>query len=90
MLVIPVILLSGLFLGWGASLVLRTSYYHGVVLNLVVGVVSAALWGHFFAPVFGRPSLLSGIFSLGTIAISMVGTIITLLIVGLVIRAGAR
>ncbi len=90
MLVIPVVVLGGLLLGWAASVALRTSYYHGIVLNLVVGVASAVICGYFFAPLLGRPSILSGDFSLGTVAISMGGTVFMLLLVELVRRAGTR
>lgn len=90
MLVIPVVILGGLLLGWFASVIQKTRYYHDVIMNLVVGVAGAIICGWFFAPVLGRPSILSGYFSLGTVVIAMVGTALMLLIVELVRRAGTR
>lgn len=90
MLVIPVVILGGLLLGWLASVILKTRYYHGVVLNLLIGVTSAVIFGHFFAPILGRPSIFSGFFSTGTVAIAMGGTAGMLLVYDLVRRAGSR
>lgn len=90
MLVIPVVMLGGLILGWFASVVLKPRYYHGVVLNLVVGVGSAFICGYYFAPVFNSPSILSGSFSFKTVMIALVGSTLILLIIDLVRRAGTR
>lgn len=90
MLVIPVVVLGGLLLGWFASVIQKTTYYHTVILNLVTGVASAVICGVFFAPVLNRPSIFSGYFSFGTVLISMAGTAAILLIIDLVRRAGSR
>lgn len=90
MLALPIALLGGLVLGWFASVILKPRYYHGVVLNLVVGVIASFICGHFFAPVLNRPSIASGQFSGGSIAVALIGSAIILVIFDLVRRAGTR
>lgn len=89
MLVIPVVL-AGLALGWAASVVFATRYYHGVVINLVIGPAGGLIAGQLFAPVFNRPPVFSGDVSLATLMISLTGAALMLGIVELVRRAGNR
>lgn len=89
MLIIPVAL-AGLMLGWFASVLFRTRYYHAVVINLVVGVAGALISGQLFAPVMRRPPIVSSDISLGTFAISLAGAAVVLAVVELIRRAGTR
>lgn len=90
MLIVPIIVLSGLVLGWCANIVFRPRYLHGVVINVLVGLAGAVIAGQLFAPVFQRPPMLSGYFSAGTVAIAIAGSLLLLLLVEVVRRAGTR
>lgn len=77
-------LIVGALVGWAASLLMRTDAQQGIVLNVVVGVVGAALAGFFVSPLLGLPTLSEGVFSLGALLVSLIGAVILLAIVGLV------
>ena len=79
-------LLFGALIGWLASLVMRTDAQQGTLLNIVVGIVGAAIGGF----LFGRNTINSGAFSLTALLISFVGAVILLAIVNLVRRGSIR
>jgi len=83
-------LVAGGILGWIASVIMRTDAQQGVFLNIVVGVVGAALAGIILSPLFGIPTINQNAFSLGALVISLLGAIILLAIVNLFRRGGAR
>jgi uncharacterized membrane protein YeaQ/YmgE (transglycosylase-associated protein family) len=51
------IIIIGGILGWLASKVMRTDAQQGVILNIVVGIVGAALAGFFLSPLLGIPTI---------------------------------
>lgn len=83
-------LIVGGLVGWAASLLMRTDAQQGIVLNVVVGVVGAALAGFFVSPLLGLPTINEGVFSLGSLLVSLVGAVILLAIVNLVRRGTPR
>lgn len=83
-------LVVGGVLGWLASLLMRTDAQQGVLLNIVVGIVGAVLAGWFLSPLVGIPTINQGVFSLGSLLISLVGAVVLLAIVNLVRRGTAR
>ncbi len=83
-------LVVGGVIGWVASMIMRTDGQQGIFLNVVVGIVGAALAGFFISPLLGIPSINSGSFSFGALLVSLVGALILLAIVNLVRRGGAR
>ncbi len=52
-------LVVGGLIGWVASLVMRTDAQQGMLLNVVVGVVGAALAGWLISPMLGLPRLMT-------------------------------
>ena len=86
---ILVIIVGGI-LGWLASKVMRTDAQQGIFLNIVVGVVGAVLAGLLLSPLLGIPSITSGSFSIGALAISFVGAIVLLGIVNYFRRGSMR
>jgi uncharacterized membrane protein YeaQ/YmgE (transglycosylase-associated protein family) len=83
-------LIIGGVVGWLASLVMGTDAQQGIVLNVIVGIVGAALAGFLITPLLGLPTINAGVFSLGSMLVSLVGAIILLAIVNLVRRGRLR
>jgi uncharacterized membrane protein YeaQ/YmgE (transglycosylase-associated protein family) len=83
-------LIIGGVVGWLASLAMRTDAQQGIVLNVIVGIVGAAVAGFLVAPLLGLPTINAGVFSLGSMLVSLVGAIILLAVVNLVRRGRLR
>jgi uncharacterized membrane protein YeaQ/YmgE (transglycosylase-associated protein family) len=83
-------LIIGGIVGWLASIVMRRDGSQGIILNIVVGIVGAALGGWLLGPFLGAPSINSGIISIGTFLVSFLGAVILLAIVNLISRRSVR
>jgi len=83
-------LVIGGVIGWIASLMMRTDGQQGIVLNVVVGIVGAALGGWLISPLVGVATINQGAFSLGALAVSLLGAVILLAIVNLFRRGAPR
>ena len=81
-------LVVGGLIGWAASAVMRTQ--EGILLNVVVGIVGAALGGWLLSPLFGVSTINQGNFSVAGLLVSLLGAVILLAIVNLVRRGVAR
>jgi uncharacterized membrane protein YeaQ/YmgE (transglycosylase-associated protein family) len=84
------IIIVGGILGWLASKVMRTDAQQGIFLNIVVGIVGAALAGFLISPLLGIPTINAANFSILGLLISFLGAIILLAIVNLIRRGRAR
>lgn len=82
-------LVVGGIVGWLASLIMRTDAQQGVVLNVVVGIVGAAIAGWLLSPLVGVPSI-NQQFSVGSMIVSLVGAVILLAVVNLFRRGRLR
>jgi uncharacterized membrane protein YeaQ/YmgE (transglycosylase-associated protein family) len=83
-------LIVGGLIGWIASLVMRTDAQQGVLLNIIVGIIGAALGGWLIAPLVGAGSINQGDFSVGGLVVSLLGAVILLAIVNLFRRGRPR
>jgi uncharacterized membrane protein YeaQ/YmgE (transglycosylase-associated protein family) len=83
-------LVVGGLIGWVASMIMRTDGQQGVFLNVVVGIVGAALGGWFISPMVGIPTINQDVFSMGALLVSLIGAVILLAIVNLFRRGTAR
>lgn len=83
-------LVVGGLIGWVASMLMRTDGQQGIILNVVVGIVGAALGGWLISPLVGVPSINQGSFSIGAMLVSLVGAVVLLAIVNLLRRGSAR
>lgn len=83
-------LLVGGLIGWLASVIIRTDAQQGLALNVVVGIVGAALAGWLLSPLLGVSAINQSNFSLGGLLVSLVGAVILLAIVNLIRRGAAR
>ena len=80
-------LVVGGLLGWAASTVMRTQ--EGILLNVVVGIVGAALGGWLLSPVVGVSTINQSNFSLPSLLVSFLGAVMLLVVVNF-IRRGTR
>ena len=80
----------GGILGWLASKVMKTDAQQGIFLNIVVGIVGAALAGFLLSPLLGIQTINSANFSIGALLISFLGALILLAIVNFFRRGRAR
>ena len=79
-------LVVGGLIGWVASMIMKTDAQQGIFLNIIVGIVGAALAGFVISPLVGIPSINQDTFSFASVLVSLVGAIILLAIVNLVRR----
>jgi len=75
-------LIVGGLLGWVASMIMGTNDRQGLVLNIVVGIVGAALGGFLLAPMLGTGTINQGDLSMSSLVVSLLGALILLAIVG--------
>jgi uncharacterized membrane protein YeaQ/YmgE (transglycosylase-associated protein family) len=83
-------LIVGGLIGWVASMIMRTNGQQGILLNVVVGVVGAALGGWFLSPLFGMSTINQSNFSVPGLFVSLLGAVILLAIVNLFRRGALR
>lgn len=76
-------LVIGGLLGWVASLVMGTDGRQGIILNVVVGIVGAALGGWLLGGTFGTSTINQGNLSFSGLLVSLVGAVILIAIVQL-------
>ena len=83
-------LIAGGVVGWLASLLMRTDGEQGVLLNVLVGIVGAAIGGWVISPLVGIPSINDGSLALGALVVSLLGSVVLLAIVDLIRRSTTR
>ena len=85
MLTLIIWLVFGAFIGWIASLVASPTGSLGVLGNIVVGIVGAAIGGFLF-----DRSVTPNLFSLGSVVTAFVGAVILLALANLLTRGSVR
>jgi len=81
-------LVVGGLVGWAASTIMRTR--EGIILNVLVGIIGAALGGWLLSPLLGASTINQGNFSGMGLLVSLLGALILLFIVNLVRRGIPR
>lgn len=76
-------LVVGGVIGWIASIIMKTDAQQGMFLNVVVGIVGAALGGWIISPLIGVGTINQNAFSLGAMLVSLIGAVILLFLVKL-------
>lgn len=77
-----VVILAGAFIGWIASLIMKTDAQMGALANIVVGLIGAAI-GRFVAQLMGVAPQGTN-FSIGGLAFGVLGACILLAILKMV------
>ena len=81
-------LVVGGLVGWAASAIMRSR--EGILLNVVVGIIGAAVGGWLLTPLLGGSTINQGNFSVAGLLVSLLGAVILLAIVNLVRRGIPR
>jgi uncharacterized membrane protein YeaQ/YmgE (transglycosylase-associated protein family) len=69
----------GAILGWLAAILLKIESPSGILLNMAAGVVGAGVTGLFVGPLLlGSASLLAGYYRVGSLALSLAGSIVVI------------
>ncbi len=85
-----ILLVVGGIIGWVASMIMRTDGQQGIFLNVIVGIVGALLAGFLVTPLIGGAPITSGVISIPSILVSLVGAIVLLAIINLFRRGAVR
>jgi len=85
-----VLLVVGGLIGWVASMIMRTDGQQGIFLNVVVGIVGALLAGFILTPLIGGAPITSGVISVASILVSLLGAVVLLAIVNMFRRGSVR
>ncbi|MEG8040157.1 GlsB/YeaQ/YmgE family stress response membrane protein [Sphingomonas sp. LR60] len=85
-----ILLIVGGLIGWVASMIMRTDGQQGILLNVVVGIVGALLAGFIITPLIGGAPITSGVISIQSIVVSLIGAIVLLAIINLFRRGTVR
>jgi uncharacterized membrane protein YeaQ/YmgE (transglycosylase-associated protein family) len=81
------IVVGGL-VGWAASAIMRSQ--EGILLNVLVGIIGAAVGGWLLTPLLGASTINQGNFSGTTLLVPLLGSVILLAIINLVGRGIPR
>lgn len=79
-------LIVGGVVGWLASLIMRTDGQQGIILNVVVGIIGAAIGGL----ILGRGEINNAPLTVTTFLVSLAGAVVLLAIINLVRRGSLR
>ena len=80
----------GGLIGWVASLIMKTDGQQGIFLNVIVGIVGAAVGGWIISPLVGVGTINQDVFNVGALLVSLMGAIILLALVNLLRRGSVR
>ncbi|HEY6073225.1 MAG TPA: GlsB/YeaQ/YmgE family stress response membrane protein [Anaerolineales bacterium] len=73
-------IIAGAFIGWAASLIMRTNSRQGLLADIFVGIVGAFVGGYFLSPLFHVGTINQGNFSIPALLVSLGGAVILLAI----------
>jgi len=85
-----VLLIVGGLIGWVASMIMRTDGQQGIFLNIVVGIVGAMLAGFLITPLIGGAAITSGVISIQSVVVSLIGAVVLLAIINVFRRGAVR
>jgi len=83
-------LAAGGLIGWLASVIMHTDGQQGLFLNVVVGIVGAAVGGWIISPLVGVGTINQDVFNVGALLVSLIGAIILLALINLFRRGPAN
>ncbi len=76
-------LMAGGLIGWLASVIMHTDGQQGLFLNVVVGIVGAAVGGWIISPLVGVGTINQDVFNVGALLVSLIGAVILLALINL-------
>ncbi len=82
-------IIAGAFVGWVASLIMKTDSRQGLIADIIVGIVGAFVGGYFLSSLFNVTTINEGNFSIPALLVSLGGAVILLAISKLFRNIGA-
>jgi uncharacterized membrane protein YeaQ/YmgE (transglycosylase-associated protein family) len=73
-------IIVGGFIGWLASIIMKTNNRQGMIADIIVGIVGAFLAGYFLTPLFNITTINESNYSLPALLVSLGGAVILLAI----------
>jgi uncharacterized membrane protein YeaQ/YmgE (transglycosylase-associated protein family) len=73
-------IIAGGFIGWLASLIMKTNSRQGTIADIIVGIVGAFVGGYFLSPLFNVSTINESNYSVPALLVSLGGAIILLAI----------
>jgi uncharacterized membrane protein YeaQ/YmgE (transglycosylase-associated protein family) len=71
-------IIAGAFVGWIASIIMKTNNRQGLIADIIVGIVGAFVGGYFLSPLFNISTINEGNYSISALLVSLGGAIILL------------
>ena len=81
-------IIAGGFIGWLASLIMKTDSRQGTIGDIIVGIVGAFVGGYFLSPLFNISTINESNYSIPALLVSLGGAIILLAISKLIRNIG--
>jgi uncharacterized membrane protein YeaQ/YmgE (transglycosylase-associated protein family) len=73
-------IIAGGFIGWLASIIMKTDSRQGTIADIIVGIVGAFVGGYFLSPLFNISTINESNYSIPALLVSLGGAIILLAI----------
>lgn len=73
-------IIVGGFIGWLASIIMKTNNRQGMIADIIVGIVGAFLAGYFLTPLFNISTINESNYSIPALLVSLGGAIMLLAI----------
>ena len=73
-------IIVGGFIGWLASIIMKTNSRQGLITDIIVGIVGAFVGGYFLSPLFNVSTINESNYSIPALLVSLGGAIILLAI----------
>lgn len=71
-------IIAGALIGWLASVIIQANERHGLIADIIVGIVGAFVGGFLLSPLFSISTINQGNFSFPALLLSLSGAIILL------------
>jgi uncharacterized membrane protein YeaQ/YmgE (transglycosylase-associated protein family) len=73
-------IIAGGFIGWLASIIMKTNNRQGMIADIIVGIVGAFVAGYFLTPLFNITTINESNYSIPALLVSLGGAVILLAI----------
>ena len=73
-------IIVGGFIGWLASIIMKTNNRQGMIADIIVGIVGAFVAGYFLTPLFNITTINESNYSMSALLVSLGGAVILLAI----------
>ena len=73
-------IIAGAFVGWIASVIMKTNNRQGLIADIIVGIVGAFVGGYFLSPLFNISTINESNYSIPALLVSLGGAVILLAI----------